>query len=177
MKNLMIVLVALSFIAIGCNKPPEDTTDGTHEIVDQDIHSSDHDESHTAESYDDHATDGDAVPHDHSGESGLVMNNGEKWEADEHTNKSVAKMHEMVEQFKMQKEKNYTELVANLKAETQNLVKGCTMDGAAHDQLHIWLNDYMKLIVKLSDDADSQGKEIALNNLAESLHHYSEYFK
>src|SRR6056300_249339 len=103
MKNILILLVSLSFIAIGCNKPPEDTTDGTHEIVDQDVHSSDHDESHTADSHHDHATDGD-VTHSNVSEGGLVLNASDKWEADEHTNNSVAKMHEMVEQVKMQKE-------------------------------------------------------------------------
>jgi hypothetical protein len=176
MKNILILLVSLSFIAIGCNKPPEDTTDGTHEIVDQDVHSSDHDESHTADSHHDHATDGD-VTHSNVSEGGLVLNASDKWEADEHTNNSVAKMHEMVEQVKMQKEPDYDGLAAKLKLEVQNLVKGCTMNGDAHDQLHIWLNDYMKRIVKLSDKTDEQGREIALNNLAESLHNYSEYFK
>jgi len=173
MKKLMILLVALSFVAIGCNKPPEDKTDGTHEIVNQDAHSSDH--SHGDHSGHDHAEDDHAKPLGADGE--LVLNKTEKWQADEHTNKSVAKMHEMVEEFKMQKEKNYDELVAKLKAEIQELVKGCTMDGDAHDQLHIWLNDYMNLVVELSDDNDETGKEIALNNLAESLHNYSNYFK
>ena len=176
MKKLLVILATLSFITIGCNKPPEDTTDGTHEIVDQDIHSSDHDQSHTADSYDDHATDGNIAKSD-AQEGRLVLNGSEKWEADKHTNESVAKMHEMVEQVKMQKEKDYDGLAAKLKLEVQNLVKGCTMKGDSHDQLHIWLNDYMKRIVKLSDKTDEQGREIALNNLAESLHNYSEYFK
>ena len=176
MKKILIILTTLSFIAFGCNEPPEDTTDGTHEIVDQDIHSSDHDQSHTADSHDDHATGGDVAKSDvHEG--GLVLNGSEKWEADKHTNESVAKMHEMVEQVKMQKERDYDGLAAKLKLEVQNLVRGCRMRGDSHDQLHIWLNDYMKRIVKLSDKTDQQGKDIALENLAESLHNYSKYFK
>jgi ABC-type Zn2+ transport system substrate-binding protein/surface adhesin len=173
MKKMMILLVALSFVAIGCDKPAEDKTDGTHEIVNQDAHSSDHD--HDDHSGHDHAHDDHAKPLGADGE--MVLNNGEKWQADEHTNNSAEKMHKLVVDFKMQKEKKYDELVTKLKAEIQELVKGCTMDGAAHDQLHIWLNDYMNLVVELSDDNDEAGKEIAINNLAESLHNYSKYFK
>ncbi len=174
----MIAIVALSFLALGCNKPAEDNTDGAHEIVNQDAHSSDHDHGHSDDGHGhDHADDGHESAKPLGADGELVLNGSDKWEADEHTNKSVANMHEMVEKFKMQKEKDYSALVEDLKNEVRSLVSGCKMQGAEHDQLHIWLNDYMNLIVKLSDDTDNTGKEIALNNLAESLHNYTKYFK
>ncbi len=75
----------------------------------------------------------------------LVLNNGEKWEADAHTLLVVQEMKSEVSDFEGAKRKDYAVLADSLTSQLNRLVAGCTMEGPAHDELHKWL-------IPLSDD-------------------------
>ncbi|MBT4036157.1 MAG: hypothetical protein HOB84_05535 [Candidatus Marinimicrobia bacterium] len=90
--------------------------------------------------------------------SGLVLNDGKKWKMDEHTRISFVKMadsflntdHASMETTELKS------VGGELQTELNVLVKGCTMTGEAHDQLHVYLAGYMPAVKTLSQNGDME---------------------
>ncbi|MDH5752557.1 MAG: hypothetical protein OEZ59_09085 [Deltaproteobacteria bacterium] len=95
-----------------------------------------------------HHLHGDSHSHDSHfhdshgpGEASLSLNNGNKWQADEHTRGSMARMATIITNGSSLNDMDaYRGMAGNLKAELQTLITGCTMTGPAHDQLHVYLS-------------------------------------
>ena len=109
------------------------------------------------------------------GLEGLGLNNGQKWEVDDHTRSMFAKMtasfmdadHQALEGDGLR------DVGAALQADINELIQGCTMTGPAHDQLHVFLMAYMPAVASLSESGHLEGaKKIGLY-----LEQYDEHFK
>ncbi|MGI1679450.1 MAG: hypothetical protein K6L75_11995 [Cellvibrionaceae bacterium] len=93
---------------------------------------------------------------------------GAKWKMDSHTRKMFVAMSERVHvggDLKKVGEK--------LKEDLQKLIKGCTMTGEAHDQLHLFLASYFPAVRKLSEE----GTEEAFQKVKHVLLDYQSYFE
>ncbi|GGG12840.1 hypothetical protein [Pontibacter amylolyticus] len=113
-------------------------------------------------------------------EQTLALNGTERWKADEPTNRHMAQLQGMVQEFNAQAENNsaaaYNDLGTSMKAEMQQLFKDCRMKGPAHDMLHVYL---MPLVedVNLLAEKDEHQSEAAFARVSERLKEYNQYFE
>ncbi len=155
MKHVLTVicLLATALFLISCGS---EKTEASHEHAEHAEHT---DHPHTAATEDD----------------GLVLNDGKKWQMDEHTRTSFAKM--------------ATSFVAAdaaalgadglkkagdaLKADLEGLIQGCTMTGADHDQLHVYLMGYIPAVTALQESGQVEDAKKVQHYLAI----YGDYFE
>ena len=163
----IIGLLTAGLLLFGCSKEGGDGHEDVHEMHD-------HAEDHTGHDQGDEGHEGHGHD-DHGATTGISLNNGEKWEADKHTNDKVSEMKNEIANYK--KSKDYAKLSTNLEADVNELIKGCTMDGEPHNQLHHWLEPFLGLVKgmkEVNNDADKSSKVEAIEA---SINQYTEYFK
>lgn len=107
--------------------------------------------------------------HDSDTSATLTTNDGRKWQMDEHTRSMFVAMTDRVAQF----EGGEHELGRALQGDLNKLIEGCTMTGAAHNELHKFLGMYMPAVHRLSE-ADSTTARTEIERL---LAMYPEYFE
>ena len=125
---------------------------------------------------DDHSHQG----HDHSQKTqiyGMKLDSGKKWKMDEHTRSMFKKM---VSSFAasdhttvagMQKTGN------QLKVQINDLIKGCTMAGNAHDQLHVFLTGYIPAVELLASSNDLESGSDQAIKVKGFLDIYDDFFE
>jgi hypothetical protein len=130
-------------------------------------------DSHTA-AVEDHAAHADSATLD-DGLGGLALDNGRKWEMDDHTRTVFARMAGSFLNSAPQAmdEEGLKKAGADLQVDINALIQGCTMTGAAHDQLHVYLTGYMPAVAALSDSGQIEDAETVTNY----LERYDEYFE
>jgi len=101
---------------------------------------------------------------------GLVLDDGKKWEMDEHTRTSFAKMADsyLNADHTTMDATNLKAVAGDLQAELDVLIQGCTMTGEAHNQLHVYLTGYIPAVKALSQNGDSES--------AKQVKHYLEIY-
>lgn len=164
----IIGLLTAGLLLFGCSKEGGDTHEDSHEMHDQAEDHSGHDhgdKSHEGHGHDDH--DAPTV--------GITLNNGDKWVADKHTNDKVSEMKNEIANYK--KSKDYDKLNTNLVADVKELIKGCTMDGEPHNQLHHWLEPYLGMVKGMKEVNNDADKSAKVEAIEASLNQYTEYFK
>ncbi len=122
-------------------------------------------EQHKADAHDSHQTS----THE-SSPDGLVLNNGEKWEMDEHTRSSFAQMAGSfltADHISLEGE-GLKQVGAGLQTDLDGLIKGCTMTGEAHNQLHVYLTGYIPAVQALSESGKLED--------AKKVKHYLEIY-
>jgi hypothetical protein len=62
---------------------------------------------------------------------------------------------------------------SDLQVHIKKLVQGCTMTGAAHDQLHVYLSGYIPAVAALSETGGIEDAK----KVAHYLEKYAEYFE
>jgi hypothetical protein len=98
----------------------------------------------------------------------FTLNAGERWQVDEHTRTSVARIEAVVA-----KGGDHTALSDAIEAELRALVKGCTMTGPGHDQLHVFLAHIFPLVKALKTD----GAAAALTGIGDLMGAYHAAFE
>lgn len=106
---------------------------------------------------------------------GLNLNDGLKWEVDDHTRSTLSKM--AVSFSSSYSPDADAETLKNAGVELQNLinelVQGCSMTGEAHDQLHAFLTAYMPTVASLSESGQIEDAQ----KIKSYLETYGEYFE
>jgi hypothetical protein len=109
----------------------------------------------------------------------LALNGSERWKADEPTNRHMAQLQGMLQEFSLQAENNsaaaYNDLGLSMKAELQQLFKDCRMQGPDHDMLHVYLVPLVE-DVNLLVEKDERQSEQALVRVSTRLKEYNQYF-
>jgi len=122
-----------------------------------------------------------AHDHDHEAhgtaatEHALALNGTEKWPMDEHSRTVFLTMAQRLE-GKDLASLNTADLQATGKALTQDindLIAGCTMQGAAHDELHKFLTLYIPAVSALAE----KGKRDGAQKVHGLLELYPQYFE
>jgi len=106
---------------------------------------------------------------------GLELNDGRKWDMDTHTRASFLGM---AQSFSSADRKSLAgdglkKLGTDLRNGVDKLIEGCTMEGAAHDQLHTYLMGYIPAVEKLSKSGEIDDANI----VGHYLNNYNKYFK
>lgn len=121
------------------------------------------------------ATESAPTEHEQHSEraEGLRLDNGRKWPANAETTAAIANMRALVEGYLNSGESNAQILQQELEEEFASLVRQCTMQGEAHDQLHFYILP-LKGRIKNLDNAN--GRE-DVEGLAGYLGKYGTYFE
>ncbi|MCC7510494.1 MAG: hypothetical protein IT464_14120 [Planctomycetes bacterium] len=119
--------------------------------------------------------------HDHgpanAAQGGLRLDDGRKWQADDHTRASAARMRDAISSADASTVEAARALGSRLQKELDELIRGCTMTGAAHDQLHVFLGRLMPAVDSLAKAADVAAAEKALASVRELLETYDRHFE
>lgn len=166
MKYLIAFLMA-GLLLVGCGNENHEHSEDKHEIHD-------HNDDHVGH---DHGNEDNIIAgkDDNTKSEGITLNNGNKWQADKHTNDKVSEMKNEITAYKQ--DKDYSKLSTNLEADVSELIKGCTMGGEPHNQLHYWLEPFIGLVNGMKDANNDADKSENVEKIESSLNQYTEYFK
>ena len=106
---------------------------------------------------------------------GLALNNGNKWQMDDHTRDSFAKMagsFENVDAAALDTA-SLKEAGSALRKDLDGLIQGCTMTGPDHDQLHVYLMAYIPAVTALQESGQLEDAKKVQHYLAI----YDDYFE
>ena len=113
----------------------------------------------------------------HEDESGLELNDGQRWKANPETTQGVNNMIQLVNSFTATEDTvAYNTLTDSLESEFTFIFQKCTMKGEAHDQLHNFLFP-MKSMFKRLSSGELKQSELAFDELEEHLKKYQNYFE
>ena len=107
--------------------------------------------------------------------SDLSLNDGKKWQMDEHTRESFSEMEKLFSNIELKdsSEEELKKYGTVLREGIDSLIQGCKMEGDAHDQLHSFLMPYIDVVDNLSEHGE---KEEAIK-IQRYLKIYKEFFE
>jgi ABC-type Zn2+ transport system substrate-binding protein/surface adhesin len=106
----------------------------------------------------------------------IQLNNGDKWAANIETTEGVEEIQELLKTETTSSLKEYHQLASKLNDVKTKVVQECTMKGASHDNLHIWLYPLIKKIGALSE-TDNLGEASKIKqSIEENITAYGTYF-
>lgn len=116
--------------------------------------------------------------HPHDDASTLTLNEGQKWIADSHTYEAAQTMMDLVDAVPAKASaKTLRALGEDLNEELQGLIRGCTMTGPAHDQLHTWIEGLSPDLQSLMKAQDVTQGKAALENVSRHLEAFETHFE
>ncbi len=133
----------------------------------------------------DHAGhDAHASPDAHAGhdahashDAGLMLDHGRKWVMDDHTRAAFADVRAAVTTASVETPADAAALATTLDAHLKTLISGCTMTGASHDQLHVFLTTFMPAIEALGKATDTADAKARLAELRRQVDAYDAHFE
>ena len=115
---------------------------------------------------------------DHEATASVVLNNGQRWEANPETTQGIEQMQMLLNAFDPADTDpdHYQQLHAGLTARFQDIFKQCTMTGEAHEQLHHYLLPVNTLLGKMDNATIAENQE-TIHALVDQLNQYKTYFQ
>ncbi|MEZ5050346.1 MAG: hypothetical protein R2766_11925 [Saprospiraceae bacterium] len=111
----------------------------------------------------------------HSHEQMVIeLNNGQKWLVNDEMSPYILAAEKVLNDYNGD---DYETLADELESQNKKLIKSCTMDGKAHDELHKWLHPHMQLIESLGDAENMAQANTIIEQLKESFNTYHTYFQ
>ena len=108
----------------------------------------------------------------------LELDNGHKWQVDEHTRRSAAEMAGLIgDAAPVNSVDDARTLATAFDEELQNLIQGCTMKGPAHDQLHLFLAALFPRVEELSVKTDLEELRETQLEIRSLFDAYERYFQ
>lgn len=107
----------------------------------------------------------------------IKLDNGEKWRANPETTDGVEKMQSLIKYTDQKTVKDYHNLALELNEAKNFVVKKCTMKGASHDNLHIFLHPLIDKIEALGKVSTiDEGSKIT-KSISKNVSEYDNYFQ
>ena len=106
----------------------------------------------------------------------IILNNGIKWSANTETTDGVREMLNLIKDNKTTTTDDYKKLGIALNNVKNTVVKECTMKGASHDNLHVWLHPLIEKIALLQKVENAEKGEQLTSNIKMHLEGYYDYF-
>jgi hypothetical protein len=120
-------------------------------------------------------------PAEHGQEAGplaqLQTNDGAKWELDELTRRIFRQASESLSRDNLTDLSACHALAGELKTGISELIAGCTMQGAAHDQLHHFLNAYIPAVNELQGSTALDPAQKVVSELRAQLKTFNQFFQ
>lgn len=118
--------------------------------------------------------------HDEMIDETLKLNNGEKWQADEPTNKNADRIISIGEQFLESGDKSladYKRFGEDVNEAINIMIRECTMEGEADHALHIWFLPLIRQASTLREASDTTGLEEITMEMVDRMKMYHGYFE
>ena len=106
----------------------------------------------------------------------IPLNEGKKWNADLATSKNVAAMVKVVNDSSYATPANRRALLANVQNRADILIRECSMKGAAHEALHVWLEKVLKDL-KVMQTVSDNDYYAAYSNLKRDMERFYDFFE
>jgi len=114
----------------------------------------------------------------HDANVNLELNNGQKWKVDDHTRQSTEKLLHLLDETAPIGSRSDAEALAEaLDEELANLVRGCTMTGPAHDQLHVFLAALFPKAAELRSQRTVKELQTVRDEISSLFAAYNEHFE
>ncbi|MGB5665834.1 MAG: hypothetical protein WBM53_03210 [Maribacter sp.] len=107
----------------------------------------------------------------------IFLNNDIKWQANLETTNGVGAMLSLIGGSKLSSRDDYKKLGNGLNEIRNTVVKECTMKGASHDNLHVWLHPLVEKIALLQNIENPKDGAQITSNIKEHLEAYYDYFE
>lgn len=107
----------------------------------------------------------------------IQLDNGNKWEANMETTVGVEKMLDLIKNYNFKTVEDYHIVAKDLNEVKNYVVKECTMKGASHDNLHVFLYPLIEKIEVLGKVSTVDEGSKAIDSIHENLEKYYQYFK
>ncbi|TVZ28721.1 hypothetical protein JM83_3868 [Gillisia sp. Hel_I_86] len=107
----------------------------------------------------------------------IKLDSGSKWQANMETTQGVDKMLDLIKSSDLKTLEDYHRLATKLNEEKNFVVKECTMQGASHDNLHVFLLPLVEKIEALSNTSTLSQATIITYRIEENLEGYYTYFQ
>ena len=109
--------------------------------------------------------------------SELTLNDGKKWQADQHTREGMLGIRQAMTTKPVNSPDEMRDLGRDLQQRLKELVSGCTMTGEAHNQLHMFLEEFMPAADSLASQQDEDKARETLAEMHHLLERYYEHFE
>lgn len=126
-----------------------------------------------------HADNNPANDQAHGNAAGatLTLNDGKKWQADQHTNDAMAGISKALAEQPTTTTEDLNALGKELKIRVDALVQGCTMTGPEHQQLHVFLEEFIPAVEHLAQATDAAKAKEAHQQVSHLAEEYGKYFQ
>jgi hypothetical protein len=114
--------------------------------------------------------------HDHAPGGELRLDDGKKWPADNHTRESMESIRRSLSEAGESASQERRGLSTQLKQQVDELIRGCTMTGDAHNQLHIFLDKLIPEVERLAEQGEEAGKK-TMERIRELIAEYDRHFE
>lgn len=169
MKKIILTTVIISALLTGCQNNTTKTSETSAET--EMVH------EHDADAIHQHEHDNGEMTLDNSWKNEILLDNGNKWEANLETTRGIDKMLVLLKANNPKTVEDYQQLASKLNDETNTVIKKCSMEGPSHDNLHVFLHPLIEKIDALGKvSTTDKGAEITAS-IQENLHEYDNYFK
>ena len=155
MKNKALLLIAAGFLLMGCQKNWEKTM------------------------YPENTTETPQREHRDpmAWENQIKLSAGSKWQANRETTEGIENMLVLVRESSKASLEEFEQLSISLSSELNTLIEKCTMEGAAHDNLHIYLKPLIVKIAELDSVTSKEQKRNLTTEIEKHLKAYAVYFQ
>jgi hypothetical protein len=106
----------------------------------------------------------------------LVLDHGARWSTDASTRAVMSETRATLAAAEVRSVDEARALGARLQEQLDRLVRGCTMTGAAHDQLHVFLSGYAPAVTALRRAEDLDVARARLDDLRARVAAYDRFF-
>jgi hypothetical protein len=108
----------------------------------------------------------------------FVLNDGNKWQMDEHTRNAIKNLDSLLKSQQPVKSIEESKLLGKkLDEELILLIRGCTMEGPAHDQLHVFLGYFYPMVQDLKKETEVESSKKILAKMENLFVEYHKYFE
>lgn len=107
----------------------------------------------------------------------LQLNDGARWAMDEHTRMVFGDIRDTLKSAELTSTSEIAPLGEKLSGLEQDLISGCTMEGAAHDQLHVFLIAWMPAVEAVGKQTDLAEGQKAVAHLRGLVAEYDKHFE
>ncbi len=125
-----------------------------------------------------HKSGTDPAVHEHTeAVSALVLNNGIKWKADSVTITNAEALQAIITSANPKTLEDYRKISAEINEGLNKMIKQCTMKGADHDALHLWLEPLIKNVKELGESSTVEKAAPILHELETQANLFPQYFE
>lgn len=107
----------------------------------------------------------------------IQLIDGEKWLVNDEMKPYVVQGAKLINDYLKQNDSNYARLASEIAAQNKLLIKSCTMEGEAHDELHKWLHPHLALVKALENATENAQADSLVQALAASYTAYNQFFE